>query len=755
MATKKKLAKEAVRAALEIGLARLHDEIDLFEMFGVRLPDVEDPLFVFLTASREVALYAGPGAFGAAIAWLRDPDSPVPPGCVSLGTYLAPLREIPPEQRRTLDLAGFQSRRDSPAPGFAVRRPDGREGEPVAAELALLAPALRAILAAHSEGLLDPLSVAEGGDVLVLSTDGDLRRPAVRAEWETWHPDGRVRIDTPRDAYRRVAALPRLGGLWEVALPLAGTDEVPMLFVAGTEPKKLLAVAPFRQSPVEGAAERLFRAFEGESEEGGIGVPDEVVFGTRALLDAAGPALRAAGIACSHDPRPPVASGYALGMSAAMLDLGEEFREEELEGLTPAGHVPEPGDLAGWKAAERLFVSSFVRRIAVEGLRSDRAFEEYFGDTEVGAELVETREGQGAGQAFLEFLLTDCRPPRGRPTLAERLLAGPLRPDAEMLLRARLEAAPSVYRVVEVTPGESLLLEDLATGERVTVMEAGLGESVHPDWLLPLRVIRAGDFRFCAMYGPPVGPADAPRALQVLEEEGLALTPEGLKAAPQLLGRLWEWYDAEVVDRPFPRLANTDGEDLVFHTASWRILRAKGREVVDALCALPGIEYDEAENTFRWSRQGFSGDEEMMTSLGAIEWLGDELVANVNSAGRFERLREMLADLPFLEFMEVRRREFDDVLGGPLDDRLPSREPPPDSPEIRRVMDDMLRRHYRRWLDEPLPALGGLTPREAARTKDGRRRVRDLVRFIPSPGGPTDLDMDELKAGLLRELGLD
>jgi len=32
-----------------------------------------------------------------------------------------------------------------------------------------------------------------------------------------------------------------------------------------------------------------------------------------------------------------------------------------------------------------------------------------------------------------------------------------------------------------------------------------------------------------------------------------------------------------------------------------------------------------------------------------------------------------------------------------------------------------------RWLDMPIPALGGQTPRVAAQTEDGRARVRALV----------------------------
>lgn len=44
--------------------------------------------------------------------------------------------------------------------------------------------------------------------------------------------------------------------------------------------------------------------------------------------------------------------------------------------------------------------------------------------------------------------------------------------------------------------------------------------------------------------------------------------------------------------------------------------------------------------------------------------------------------------------------------------------------EVRRVLD----RHYREWPDEPVPALGGRTPREAAEEGAGRERVAALIR---------------------------
>jgi hypothetical protein len=41
---------------------------------------------------------------------------------------------------------------------------------------------------------------------------------------------------------------------------------------------------------------------------------------------------------------------------------------------------------------------------------------------------------------------------------------------------------------------------------------------------------------------------------------------------------------------------------------------------------------------------------------------------------------------------------------------------------------DFKRRHYADWLDQPLPALGGKTPRVAVRTKAGREQVDLLLK---------------------------
>jgi hypothetical protein len=52
-------------------------------------------------------------------------------------------------------------------------------------------------------------------------------------------------------------------------------------------------------------------------------------------------------------------------------------------------------------------------------------------------------------------------------------------------------------------------------------------------------------------------------------------------------------------------------------------------------------------------------------------------------------------------------------------------------PEIaRQAVHEVLDRHYRQTLDQPVPALDGKTPREAARTPAGRRKVVEWLKLI-------------------------
>ena len=58
--------------------------------------------------------------------------------------------------------------------------------------------------------------------------------------------------------------------------------------------------------------------------------------------------------------------------------------------------------------------------------------------------------------------------------------------------------------------------------------------------------------------------------------------------------------------------------------------------------------------------------------------------------------------------------------------------PEPDIPlaEMQRIAGEMMDRQYRRVLDEPVPALGNRTPRQMAKTRAGRVKVVEWLKYI-------------------------
>lgn len=118
------------------------------------------------------------------------------------------------------------------------------------------------------------------------------------------------------------------------------------------------------------------------------------------------------------------------------------------------------------------------------------------------------------------------------------------------------------------------------------------------------------------------------------------------------------------------------------------------------------------------------------TLVGRATLEGRTLRLESNSRARADRVRTLVAARlgPLASF---RIREHADPVAGfgagrdRGDRETPPREPPP--PEVLEVMRRMQAEHYQRWLDESIPALNGLTPRQAAAKKGAPRKRLELL----------------------------
>lgn len=211
-----------------------------------------------------------------------------------------------------------------------------------------------------------------------------------------------------------------------------------------------------------------------------------------------------------------------------------------------------------------------------------------------------------------------------------------------------------------------------------------------------------------------------------------------------------------------PAMLNGDGDEPVFHQFRYPLAKAiRQKDVAERLNAT-GVLTPVRAKMWDWlgdrpngveihdDRASEAVAEAIMPDgrviLGHVELEGRTLILTTNSVARAERatalLRETLGDR-ILE-PAVRIETLDDMAAQAmaedshnLDDDF---EVPPEiaTSLVHRLLDGQ----YRRTLDEPVPMLGGLSPRAAADREDTRPQVADWLKYLEnsssSPRNPAD-----------------
>lgn len=306
---------------------------------------------------------------------------------------------------------------------------------------------------------------------------------------------------------------------------------------------------------------------------------------------------------------------------------------------------------------------------------------------------------------------------------------------------AQLNERPlRLYRVSDVRVGQGLTLVDEmdAGAEPIVVREISGSRSARPGMLLGARVMQVGDAgqpdEFVlsgAMY--PFSQLAAPAALEDVRAaaggaEALHLHEHNRRdLAEMAIARVWlaQWF--EPVRLPELRDAST-GEPMLLVTDHYRVLDAQA--LAAALSAQPDVSGN-AEAS--WHRDSDAGDG-LTRSLVAInpgksadrievfyrtQRLADEgrvWFEGVAAAAVSHLTREIVSPAAAM----AKRRAAGS--GGRSSDQVP--------PELAAgVIEQVLRKHYANWCNEPIPALNDQTPRQAMATASGLERVKGLLRM--------------------------
>jgi len=77
------------------------------------------------------------------------------------------------------------------------------------------------------------------------------------------------------------------------------------------------------------------------------------------------------------------------------------------------------------------------------------------------------------------------------------------------------------------------------------------------------------------------------------------------------------------------------------------------------------------------------------------------------------------------------------------------------APQVVEALPAHIHDTYLRWIDQPIPALDGLTPRQAIASATGRRKVQQMIRTATAlPVGGTGVTIEPPRDELPRALGV-
>jgi hypothetical protein len=305
-------------------------------------------------------------------------------------------------------------------------------------------------------------------------------------------------------------------------------------------------------------------------------------------------------------------------------------------------------------------------------------------------------------------------------TPAQRLYVGRLRPSCIRL-----------YEVSEVHLDEGLVLLDLWSKEEIQVRER-LATRQLAQWdLVAFRVVQ-GASGFLEIEGPPhlypsraKGPilADLKRDHTRLKRRLGSVEPVAFFKHIGMRFHHW-WLDWGPL-APVPQLVTSEGDPFALVKSVFDLLDA--RRVRAALAVHPELQPLE-EGGFVWVEATGAGETRM---LGTITLTSTRLTLETSSESRAARGRRLL-EASLGDGIRFRAEVAEDarqaVAERPALGRPDSRGPK--AGQEAEFLEQVYERHYREWLDTPLPALGGRTPRAAARLKSGRGPLVELLKQL-------------------------
>jgi len=345
-------------------------------------------------------------------------------------------------------------------------------------------------------------------------------------------------------------------------------------------------------------------------------------------------------------------------------------------------------------------------------------------------------------------------------------------------MAALRDSVPSLYEVSDIVRGRGFSVRDLIRGGEPVAVEEHSGSRNIQQWdrIAARLVWIRGQPTFTGMLLRYRHETAAKltqllellkkRAMDEIDKMGRELDVQGIEAlafeldpkdevlrsAAFVFTQFW-LADAldQVLNPTLPEIVNAEGEPFEFVTATWPL--AKGcrldgvRRALDTAPMLEPADRDvwnwiQAEPARRPAEpskgiQLQTTDSEGVALQGTVELDGRKVTLTVNSAGRFERGRALVEGRLAGKLGEptVERHSAEALLQQGKTTKTASRPERLPPEEEREIIREAMDRHYREAIDEPVGMLDNRSPRDLARTPEGRERVVEWLKYLENQSG--------------------
>lgn len=293
----------------------------------------------------------------------------------------------------------------------------------------------------------------------------------------------------------------------------------------------------------------------------------------------------------------------------------------------------------------------------------------------------------------------------------------PLAAEARQWLQGLADHPMGVYEVQETVPDEGVWVKDVATSRapRLWVSERSASKSLFRWDILGARLVAVGEEWLFSGAIYPVPRDELPGLIADLRATKRA---GGRPSAPIIVC----WFrQITAPPLPLPQLVDADsGEPLLLVTDHYEVTDWEG--LAAALARQPDVEGNR-ESGWGWLEE-VEGQSFQRSKLALNAGKENRLQVFARTLRRAEVGAAWLRQVagPTLTY---RTREITDPVAALRQRRFGGAKPMsaamPLPPELHQEF-------YRRWPDEPIPALCGFTPRQAVRSRAGQSRVVELLK---------------------------